>query len=197
VELKNMNSFRYVQHALEYEAARQEALLQEGGAIVQETRLFDPKAGATHSMRRKEEAHDYRYFPEPDLVPLVVDPAWVAELRASLPELPAAKRRRYVEPRPARIRRGRPHGRPGAGGLVRGRPRRVPPAEDRQQLGHGRAAATAAGRRPRRARLPGASGRARRARGGRGGTITRAWRGPFETMFREGRGAAAVIERRG
>jgi aspartyl-tRNA(Asn)/glutamyl-tRNA(Gln) amidotransferase subunit B len=97
VELKNMNSFRYVQQALEYEAARQEALLEEGGAIVQETRLFDPKAGTTHSMRRKEEAHDYRYFPEPDLVPLVVDPAWVEELRSTLPELPAAKRRRYVE----------------------------------------------------------------------------------------------------
>ncbi len=97
VELKNMNSFRYVQQALEYEAARQEALLAEGGTIVQETRLFDPKAGTTHSMRRKEEAHDYRYFPEPDLVPLAIDAGWVGRVRAALPELPAAKRRRYVE----------------------------------------------------------------------------------------------------
>jgi aspartyl-tRNA(Asn)/glutamyl-tRNA(Gln) amidotransferase subunit B len=97
VELKNMNSFRYVQQALEYEAARQEAILDEGGTIVQETRLFDPKAGTTHSMRRKEEAHDYRYFPEPDLVPLAIDAAWVDRVRAALPELPEAKRRRYVE----------------------------------------------------------------------------------------------------
>ena len=97
VELKNMNSFRYVQQALEYEAARQEAVLDEGGTIVQETRLFDPKAGTTHSMRRKEEAHDYRYFPEPDLVPLAIDAVWVARVAAGMPELPEAKRRRYVE----------------------------------------------------------------------------------------------------
>jgi aspartyl-tRNA(Asn)/glutamyl-tRNA(Gln) amidotransferase subunit B len=97
VELKNMNSFRYVQQALEYEAARQEVLLDEGGRIVQETRLFDPKAGTTHSMRLKEEAHDYRYFPEPDLVPLAIDAAWVARVAAAMPELPAARRRRYVE----------------------------------------------------------------------------------------------------
>ena len=97
VEIKNMNSFRYVQQALEYETARQEALLDEGGAIVQETRLFDPKAGTTHSMRRKEEAHDYRYFPEPDLVPLAIDAALVARVAAAMPELPEARRRRYVE----------------------------------------------------------------------------------------------------
>jgi aspartyl-tRNA(Asn)/glutamyl-tRNA(Gln) amidotransferase subunit B len=97
VELKNMNSFRYVQQALEYETARQEALLDEGGLIVQETRLFDPKAGTTHSMRRKEEAHDYRYFPEPDLVPLTIDADFVARVTAAMPELPEARRRRYVE----------------------------------------------------------------------------------------------------
>jgi aspartyl-tRNA(Asn)/glutamyl-tRNA(Gln) amidotransferase subunit B len=97
VELKNMNSFRYVQQALEYEMARQEALLGEGGSIVQETRLFDPKAGTTHSMRRKEEAHDYRYFPDPDLVPLAIDAAFVARITAAMPELPEARRRRYVE----------------------------------------------------------------------------------------------------
>jgi len=97
VELKNMNSFRYVQQALEYETARQEALLDAGGRIVPETRLFDPKAGTTHSMRRKEEAHDYRYFPEPDLVPLTIDAAFIARVVAALPELPEARRRRYVE----------------------------------------------------------------------------------------------------
>jgi aspartyl-tRNA(Asn)/glutamyl-tRNA(Gln) amidotransferase subunit B len=97
VELKNMNSFRYVQQALDYEIARQQALLDEGGRIVQETRLFDPKAGTTHSMRRKEEAHDYRYFPEPDLVPLAIDAAFVARVAAAMPELPEARRRRYVE----------------------------------------------------------------------------------------------------
>jgi len=97
VELKNMNSFRYVQQALEYETARQQALLDEGAPIVQETRLFDPKAGTTHSMRRKEEAHDYRYFPEPDLVPLTIDAAFVARVAAAMPELPEARRRRYVE----------------------------------------------------------------------------------------------------
>ena len=97
VELKNMNSFRYVQQALEYEMVRQEALLDEGGGIVQETRLFDPKAGTTHSMRRKEEAHDYRYFPEPDLVPLTIDAAFIARVAAAMPELPEARRRRYVE----------------------------------------------------------------------------------------------------
>ncbi len=97
VELKNMNSFRYVQQALDYEIARQEALLDEGGRVVQETRLFDPKAGTTHSMRRKEEAHDYRYFPDPDLVPLAIDAAFLARVAAAMPELPEARRRRYVE----------------------------------------------------------------------------------------------------
>ena len=145
VELKNMNSFRYVQQALEYEAARQEALLDEGGAIVQETRLFDPKAGTTHSMRRKEEAHDYRYFPEPDLVPLAIDAAWVARVARR-----AARAARGAAPplrrgaRPARVRRRRADRRPGARRLVRGRGGRVPAAEDGQQLGHGRAAAPAA-----------------------------------------------------
>lgn len=96
-ELKNMNSFRYVQKALEFEVSRQEALLSRGESVIQETRLFDPQRGVTVSMRRKEEAHDYRYFPEPDLVPLVTEPEWLERLRAGLPELPAAKRRRFVE----------------------------------------------------------------------------------------------------
>jgi aspartyl-tRNA(Asn)/glutamyl-tRNA(Gln) amidotransferase subunit B len=95
-EVKNMNSFRFVKRALEYEIERQGRLLSEGKRVVQETRLFDPKEGVTVSMRSKEEAHDYRYFPEPDLVPLQVDPAWIDEIRKTLPELPEAKRERFV-----------------------------------------------------------------------------------------------------
>ena len=96
-EVKNVNSFRYVEKALEYEIGRQIDLLEGGGRVVQETRLFDSGSGRTHSMRSKEEAHDYRYFPEPDLPPLVVDEARVARVKASMPELPAARRQRFVE----------------------------------------------------------------------------------------------------
>ncbi|GAB6176460.1 Asp-tRNA(Asn)/Glu-tRNA(Gln) amidotransferase subunit GatB [Desulfobaculum senezii] len=96
-ELKNMNSFRNVQRAIAYEISRQEDLLDDGEAVVQETRLFDADKGVTRSMRGKEEAHDYRYFPDPDLVPLVLDHEWVEELRAGLPELPAARRVRFIE----------------------------------------------------------------------------------------------------
>lgn len=95
-ELKNMNSFRFVRQALEYEIRRQRALLSEGREIVQETRLWDASKGQTFSMRGKEEAHDYRYFPDPDLVPLKVDAAWLEEIRRSLPELPAARAARFV-----------------------------------------------------------------------------------------------------
>ena len=96
-ELKNMNSFRNVQHALEYEIRRQRAILEGGGSVVQETRLWDVSQGATHSMRGKEEAHDYRYFPEPDLVPVVISDEWIEEVRRVLPELPMEKRERFVE----------------------------------------------------------------------------------------------------
>jgi aspartyl-tRNA(Asn)/glutamyl-tRNA(Gln) amidotransferase subunit B len=96
VEIKNLNSFRNVQRALEYEVVRQTRALDAGERIVQETRLFDPDRGATRSMRSKEYAHDYRYFPEPDLVPLRLDAAWVAGIRTSLPELPRARRQRFV-----------------------------------------------------------------------------------------------------
>ncbi len=96
-ELKNMNSFRHVQKALEYEIRRQSALLLDGDAVVQETRLWDAVKGITVSMRGKEEAHDYRYFPDPDLVPLVIDRQWVEDVRRGLPELPEAKRQRFVE----------------------------------------------------------------------------------------------------
>ena len=94
-EIKNVNSYRYIQQAIEYEARRQIEILEDGGSITQETRLFDPGKGETRSMRSKEEAHDYRYFPDPDLLPLVLDPAWVARIEATLPELPDAKKARF------------------------------------------------------------------------------------------------------
>ena len=93
-EIKNLNSFRFVEKALEYEIARQAELLAEGGRIVQETRLWNAVAGRTEAMRSKEEAHDYRYFPDPDLPPLVVDAARISAIEATLPELPAARRQR-------------------------------------------------------------------------------------------------------
>jgi aspartyl-tRNA(Asn)/glutamyl-tRNA(Gln) amidotransferase subunit B len=96
VEIKNLNSFRNVQRALEYEMQRQADELDAGRRIAQETRLFDADRGVTRSMRSKEYAHDYRYFPEPDLVPLKLDPAWVESMRAALPELPRARRQRFV-----------------------------------------------------------------------------------------------------
>jgi aspartyl-tRNA(Asn)/glutamyl-tRNA(Gln) amidotransferase subunit B len=96
-EIKNLNSFRHVAHALEHEIARQVALLESGGEVVQETRLWDAERGETRPMRSKEEAHDYRYFPEPDLAPLRVGEDWIEEVRACLPELPAERRRRFVE----------------------------------------------------------------------------------------------------
>ena len=96
VEIKNLNSFRNVRRALEYEVQRQAEALDAGRTISQETRLFDADRGATRSMRSKEYAHDYRYFPEPDLVPLALDPAWVEQVRAALPELPRARRQRFV-----------------------------------------------------------------------------------------------------
>ncbi|MCX5911963.1 MAG: Asp-tRNA(Asn)/Glu-tRNA(Gln) amidotransferase subunit GatB [Deltaproteobacteria bacterium] len=95
-ELKNMNSFRNVQRALDYEIRRQTALLDQGERILQETRLWDAARGVTSSMRGKEEAHDYRYFPDPDLVPIVVDPEWIAAIKAGLPELPDTKKERFI-----------------------------------------------------------------------------------------------------
>jgi aspartyl-tRNA(Asn)/glutamyl-tRNA(Gln) amidotransferase subunit B len=95
-EVKNVNSIRFVMQAIEAEARRQVEVWESGGAVDQETRLFDPGRGATRSMRSKEDAHDYRYFPDPDLLPLVLDEGWIAELKVGLPELPDAKRRRFV-----------------------------------------------------------------------------------------------------
>ncbi len=94
-ETKNVNSVRYMMQAIEYEARRQVDLIEDGGSVVQETRLFDPNRGETRSMRSKEDAHDYRYFPDPDLLPVELDDAFLEECRASLPELPDAKRARY------------------------------------------------------------------------------------------------------
>ena len=95
-ELKNLNSFKFVQHALEYEIRRQTELLSAGGTVTQETRLYDPQQDRTAPMRSKEEAHDYRYFPEPDLPPLEVGRDWIEVVRRGLPELPAARRARFV-----------------------------------------------------------------------------------------------------
>ncbi len=96
-EVKNLNSFKAVQKALQYEADRQMKVLSEGGTIEQETRLWDEDKGVTRSMRSKEESHDYRYFPDPDLIPLIVDDTWIEEMRAQLPELPAQRKKRFEE----------------------------------------------------------------------------------------------------
>ncbi|GMB02140.1 Asp-tRNA(Asn)/Glu-tRNA(Gln) amidotransferase subunit GatB [Pelosinus sp. IPA-1] len=96
-EIKNLNSFRSVQRGLEYEIARQEDLLDDGGKVIQETRTWDENKGMTASMRSKEQAHDYRYLPEPDLVPIVVDPVRVEEIRTNLPELPDARKQRLMD----------------------------------------------------------------------------------------------------
>ncbi len=96
-ETKNVNSVRFVMQTIEHEARRQVDLIEDGGTVVQETRLFDPGTGTTRSMRSKEDAHDYRYFPDPDLLPIELDDAFLSECRESLPELPDAKKRRYVE----------------------------------------------------------------------------------------------------
>lgn len=95
-EVKNINSFRFVEKALEYEIKRQINVIEDGGKIIQETRLWDSEKNITESMRSKEEAHDYRYFPEPDLVPMTPEQKWIEELKASLPELPDIKKKRFI-----------------------------------------------------------------------------------------------------
>ncbi len=96
-EVKNLNSFRFLREALDYEIARQVAILESGGEILQETRLYNPDTGETAGMRSKEHAHDYRYFPEPDLLPLKVSASWLDEIRSAMPELPRQKRARFME----------------------------------------------------------------------------------------------------
>ncbi|MGY8960539.1 MAG: Asp-tRNA(Asn)/Glu-tRNA(Gln) amidotransferase subunit GatB, partial [Alphaproteobacteria bacterium] len=95
-EIKNLNSFRFLKQAIDYEAVRQVEILEDGGKIAQETRLYDTSKGETRSMRSKEEAHDYRYFPDPDLLPIELDEDFVAAMKASLPELPDARKARFV-----------------------------------------------------------------------------------------------------
>jgi aspartyl-tRNA(Asn)/glutamyl-tRNA(Gln) amidotransferase subunit B len=95
-EIKNMNSMRFIHAAIEYEARRQIAIVEDGGKVTQETRLYDPDKGETRSMRSKEEAHDYRYFPDPDLLPLEIEQAWVDDIAASMPELPDARKARFI-----------------------------------------------------------------------------------------------------
>ncbi len=96
VEIKNINSFKFVEKALDYEIMRQLKILEDGGKIIQETRLWDSVRNVTESMRGKEEAHDYRYFPEPDLVPMTVDQTWIHDIQSSLPELPDKRRERFI-----------------------------------------------------------------------------------------------------
>jgi len=96
-EIKNLNSFKHVEKALHHEIARQAQVLMDGGSVVQETRLWDPDQGRTFPMRGKEDAHDYRYFPDPDLLPLTIDAAWLNDIRARLPELPEKRRQRFVD----------------------------------------------------------------------------------------------------
>src|SRR3981081_2690257 len=96
-EIKNLNSFRFVEKAINYEVQRQIEIIESGGKVLQETRLYDPDKGETRSMRSKEEANDYRYFPDPDLLPVVVDAAFIETVRASLPELPDHKAARFCE----------------------------------------------------------------------------------------------------
>src|SRR5690606_22825551 len=94
-EIKNVNSFRFLERAILFEARRQIELIEDGGQVVQETRLYDADLDETRSMRSKEDAHDYRYFPDPDLPPLVIAPEWVERVKAAMPELPAQKRARF------------------------------------------------------------------------------------------------------
>jgi aspartyl-tRNA(Asn)/glutamyl-tRNA(Gln) amidotransferase subunit B len=96
-ELKNLNSFKHVEKALQYEISRQKEVIMDGGQIVQETRLWDPDNNRSTSMRGKEEAHDYRYFPDPDLLPLVIDNGWIDTVKKKLPELPEAKKKRFMD----------------------------------------------------------------------------------------------------
>ncbi len=94
-EIKNLNSFRFLERAIQYEVRRQIEVIEDGGQVIQETRLYDPDRDETRSMRTKEDAHDYRYFPDPDLPPLIIDPAWIDRVQADMPELPEAQRARF------------------------------------------------------------------------------------------------------
>jgi aspartyl-tRNA(Asn)/glutamyl-tRNA(Gln) amidotransferase subunit B len=96
-EIKNLNSFRFLEEAIQYEVRRQIELIEDGGTVVQETRLYDPDKRETRSMRSKEDAHDYRYFPDPDLMPLVIESSWIERVKGEMPELPADMQKRFVD----------------------------------------------------------------------------------------------------
>ena len=119
-ELKNMNSFKFLKDAVAYETTRQIEVLESGEKVIQETRLFDPSKGVTRSMRSKEEAHDYRYFPEPDLLPLIVEEKEVSEIKKTLPELPQEKREIHKRLLYSVLRRGSFNRREGGCGFLRG-----------------------------------------------------------------------------
>jgi hypothetical protein len=157
-EIKNLNSFRFMQQAIDYEVQWQIATLEDGGRIEQATVLFDPVSGETRAMRSKEDAHDYRYFPDPDLLPLVIDRPWVEQIRAQLPELPTAERERLIRrPRALRLRRQTPDQFARTGryyeATVAMRPARQTPRL--RQLGHGRPGRPPQQGRPRYRRIAG------------------------------------------
>ena len=138
-EIKNLNSFRYVERAINYEVERQIELIESGGKVVQETRLYDPDKGETRSMRSKEEANDYRYFPDPDLLPVVLEEKFIEAVRASLPELPDHRARASCRSTPCRsTTRGADASRELADYYERRRARAAAGAEARRELGHGR-----------------------------------------------------------
>ena len=200
-ETKNVNSVRFVMAVIEHEARRQVELIEEGGAVVQETRLFDPDKGVTRTLRSKEDAHDYRYFPDPDLLPLELDEAFLDECRASLPELPDAKRKRFEGLGITRLQRQRPDRRGRDRALVRcacstaGRSRRCrPPTGSRRSCS---ARSTASARRSptarsARRRPPSCSAWSPTARSS--GSLAKQ---VFEIMLETGEGAAAIVEARG
>ena len=200
-ELKNMNSFRNVQRALDYEIRRQTALLDQGERIIQETRLWDAARGVTSSMRGKEEAHDYRYFPDPDLVPIVVDPEWVAAIQAGLPELPDTEKGTLhpgIRDPGVRCRGSDLLQTPGE--LLRGLPAGLCQTQNRQQLDHVRApAGTQAGRAGNR-RMPGPGARilAQMLKLIDEGLISgKIAKSVFEEMYRTGKKAEEIVKEKG
>ena len=149
-EIKNLNSFRFVERAIKYEVARQIELIEGGGKVVQETRLYDPDRDETRSMRSKEEANDYRYFPDPDLLPLAIDEAFIEEVRARAAGAARCEGGALrARARAFRVRRRRADGEPRAGGLLRGGRGRLRRAEARGELGDGRSLRIPQSRRPR------------------------------------------------
>ena len=202
-EIKNLNSFRFVEKAIQYEVARQIELIESGGTVVQETRLYDSDKDETRSMRSKEEANDYRYFPDPDLLPVEIDETFIEAVRATLPELPDEKAARFAgtfgtvglrcrralrQPRTRRLFRSG-GGEPGRG-----------PCEARGELGHGRVVERAQSRQPRH------RGLTRTVRDQLTGLLTRIAdetisgkiaKEVFEAMWSEGKPADAIIEAKG